>query len=224
MMSEIIKLAAVSRDQMLPNVEYVLAEAYGPKAGNLHLAIAANVLDKILAVAAKSQLIDLQVDAQTIIKVLVKEVQRDPLKNKAIHVDLLCIDPDTKIKTQLQLKQINISPAVVSKGAILATNASKVDVECLPSALVSYLEVDLSKLIELGDVIRVEDLTIPAGMEIKNDPHMVLVTSITPRKIKEETTETVAVPVEGEATPAEGEAKAEGEVKAQGEVKDKKSK
>ena len=228
-MSEIIKLIAVSRNKELPNVKYILAEAYGPQTANLHLAIEAKILDKILATAAKSQLIDLEVDGQEPIKVLVKEVQRDPLKNKVIHVDLQIVHPDTKIKTQLEVRHLHESPAVVSKGGILVANMSKLDVECLPNALVSYLEVDLSKLENLGTVVRVEDLVVPEGMVIKNDPRAVLVSILSPRKAQakqdaqtaEKETQAKETAAAGPA-PAEAVAPVEGEAKPEGEAKHKK--
>jgi large subunit ribosomal protein L25 len=100
----------------------------------------------------------------------------------------------------------------------------EVDVLALPSALVRELEVDISALATFDDVIRVKDLTAPAGIEILTEVETA-VASVQPPRTQEEmdaldeavVEDVDAVEVEGETK--EGEEEAEGE--ADGEKKEK---
>jgi large subunit ribosomal protein L25 len=103
------------------------------------------------------------------------------------------------------------------------------EIECLPTALVSEIKVDLSQLETFDDVIRVKDLNIPEGIRVLQDQERSIAVVTPPlteeqlaelEKAPEEAVEEVEVEGKGkeeegeEAKPAEGEApkeeKAEG--------------
>ena len=94
------------------------------------------------------------------------------------------------------------SPAAKTSGVVVSHNQTEVEVSCLPKDLPEYIELDLSEL-ELGDVIHLSDLKLPAGVEI---PELKLGreydhTVVSAQAVREEVEE---VPVEAEG--AEGAA------------------
>jgi hypothetical protein len=63
---------------------------------------------------------------------------------------------------------VGIAPAVKELGGTLVQSLEEIEVMSLPDALVHEIEVDVTKLVTFDDVIRVKDITIPAGIEVKS--------------------------------------------------------
>lgn len=170
--------------------------------------------EKIYKEAGESNLIDLAIDDEKIVKVIVKEVQKHPFKNLIYNVDLHQVDMSQKITTEIPLEFIGESRAKKEEGALIMQNLDAVEVECLPANLVNNIEVDLSSLNEFGDSIHVKDLKVPSGMEILEEPEEVVVSAIEPKEEEEEPIEDeTEVPEEGGE---EGEDKKDDENKEAG--------
>ncbi len=198
---EKIKLNAVTRDKPSAGQEQVAAELYGAGVANQHLFLSETELDKFLAKVNQAALIDLTIDGQAAVPVLIREIQREPLKNKILHVDFMQINPDRPVVVDIDLVPVGKSQAISNLGATLIKNTRTITIECLPQNLITKIEVDLSKLAEIGDVIRVEDLNLPAGVTVKNQPREAVFSLAAPRKVTAETPVAAA-----EATaPAEAE-------------------
>ncbi len=189
------------------------AVIYGPhlKANKL-VKLNSTQLSKVFTAAGEATLIDLVVDGKEGGKVLIKESQRDAVKNTIIHVDLYEVDMNKEIYVNVPLKFIGVSPAVDTEGGVLAESIYEVEVKCLPSNLISHIEVDLSVLAHLHDVIKMHDLKLPAGVKLTSETDDVVAT-VTEMKVEKE--EPVAAPAEGAAAaaPAEGDKKADSQEK-----------
>ncbi len=197
---EKIKLNAVTRDKQNAGQEQVAAELYGAGIANQHLFLDETELGKVLAKVNQAALIDLTIDGQAAVPVLIREIQREPLKNKILHVDFMQINPERRVVVNIDLVPVGKSPAISNLGATLIKNTQMLTIECLPQDLISKVEVDLSKLAAMDDVIRVENLILPAGITVKSGPRDPVFSLAAPRKV---TVETPAVTVE--AAPAEAE-------------------
>ncbi len=106
-----------------------------------------------------------------------------------------------KIRTEVELEFVGESPAVKDLGAMLVKAIDRVEIECLPGDLISYLEVDLSVLKEINDIIRVKDLDVPKNIEILTDKETTVTLAEEHKEIEieEETQEEAPEPeVEGE--------------------------
>jgi large subunit ribosomal protein L25 len=206
-MSDNIKLAALSRNsaQADKTKHYILAEVYGPDAPNQHVMVENIAFQKTFAKAGVSTLLDLEIDGKETVQVITREIQYHPLKGNPIHIDFYQVNPKQKLTTKINLVTVGVSAAVQNMGGILMKNLEELTIECLPNDLISQIDVDLSKLATLKDTIRVEDLTVPANLTIKNDPRAVVASVLTARKqkIAATTTDTaVATPAAG--APTEG--------------------
>lgn len=124
--------------------------------------------DKAYRAAGASTVVDLDV-AGTVHPVLIAEVQRDPINDFAIHADFRRVDLTKKIEAKIPLKLVGTSSAVKDLGGTLVQSLEDIEVFCLPNALVHNIEVDISRLATFEDVIRVSDITIPQGIEVKTD-------------------------------------------------------
>jgi len=149
--------------------------------------------------------------------VLVKDVQRHPVKGHAVHVDLLRVDMKVAIQTPvtLELHGADEAPGVV-EGGVLSQSVIELTVEALPGDIPDSLHFDVSGL-EMNATVTLSELKPPEGVTLVDDPETVLATITPPTKEPEpeeiETeTELVGEGEEGEV--AEGEAGAEGEAAA----------
>jgi large subunit ribosomal protein L25 len=146
---------------------------YGAKIDPISLQVPYRPLEIALMQAGGTNLIDLKVNGDTHV-VLVREVQRDVLKGTILHADFFVVDQMSKIRAEIPVHLIGESPVVAAREGILLTGTNTVTVETLPSNLMDHIEVDLSKLLELGDSITVADLDLGDDVTIINEPEDML--------------------------------------------------
>jgi large subunit ribosomal protein L25 len=143
-------------------------------------------------------------------KVLLRDVQKHPVKPQLLHLDFLRVDENKAIRVRVPIHFVNKekSPAGKSAGVVISHNQTEVEVSCLPKDLPEHIELDLIDL-ELGDILHLSDLKLPAGVEIpelklgKEYDHTV----VSAQAVREEVEETPvavegAVAAEGAAAPA----------------------
>ncbi len=164
----------------------VPAVMYGPETEPVALAVDYVELEKVYNEAGESTLINLKIDDKEEVPVLIHDVSYHPVYEKIDHVDFYKIKYGQKLTANVELNFVGESRAVRELGGILVTNLEEVEVECLPRDLIGEIEVDLSQLKEIDDVIYVKDLKVPETIKILNDPEEV-VASVTTAKMEEET-------------------------------------
>jgi large subunit ribosomal protein L25 len=100
---------------------------------------------------------------------IIRDLQRDPIKRNLRHLDLQVLNLAEKIRLPIQIILNGESPAVKNFGGLLLHLLDEVEVECLPTALVPAIEVNISGLKELGQAIFVRDLVLPPGLTVLTD-------------------------------------------------------
>lgn len=146
----------------------VPAVMYGFDTEPKNIVIDRNAFVKVYDQAGESTLIDLTIDGQKH-PVLIAEIQRDALTDFITHADFRRVDPKRKIEAKIPLKLVGMAPAVKELGGTLVQSLEEVEVMSLPDALVHEIEVDVTKLATFDDVIRVKDIVIPDGIEVKSE-------------------------------------------------------
>jgi large subunit ribosomal protein L25 len=131
--------------------------------------------------------------------VFIREVQQDPIKQVALHVDFFAPNLRKSLRTMVPIALHN--PNEHAQG-VLTQLRTEVEVEGLPADIPHQLDVDLSTLVAVGDAIRLADLTLPKGITLPGDPDDVLII-LSPEAVVEEP-EVEEEAAEGEE--AEGEA------------------
>lgn len=142
---------------------------YGAGSNAESIALSQRDFEKLYKQARGSTLIDLDLEGAAG-KVLVQAVQRDPVKDIIIHVDLRRIDMTKELTAPVTLRFVGEAPVIKAQGGALVTNTQSVEVKCLPKDLVDHIDVDLSKLNSYDDVIKVKDLVLPVGITVLS-PH-----------------------------------------------------
>ena len=141
--------------------------------------------------------------------VLVKEVQRHPVRREVIHVDFLRIDATQTLSVDIPIHVVGKAEEVLSAGLLVDQILFSLTVECSPTSIPDSLEADISILTADRNVM-VGDIKLPAGVVTSVDPEDPVVATVVPRALVEEVAEGEAVEGE-EAEDGEGEESAEGD-------------
>lgn len=210
-MTKQVKLSAQSRgEKSKPNQirqnGFIPVVVYGAKSQNRNLQVKKNDFIKTFELAGEFNLVDLLIDDKETIKVIIKDVQKDGVRDNIIHADLYAVDMNQKITTQIPLNFIGESKAVKELGGTLVKNMDTLEVSCLPGDLVSHIDVDLSGLVEFDQFIRMNDLKLSKGIELDSDTNEAIV-GVTETKVEEEAP--VAAPAAEAAQEATKEEKTE---------------
>jgi len=210
---EKLTLDAQTRTEMKKKKVWALREegvipavVYGGKE-NINIKVKKNEFTKLYAKTGESTIITLVLDGKKEIPVLVKEEQVDPILNDYTHVDFKEIDMAKEIVVPVELNFLGEAPAIKELGGTFVRNLNHVQVRCLPSKLVHFIDVDLSALKTFDDAIHVSDLKIPEGIKVTN-----LATQLV-AKVVEQKVEIEPVATEAAAAPTPeliGEKKEEG--------------
>ena len=112
-----------------------------------------------------SHILKVNVDGNTQ-KVVLKDLQRHPAKPFVMHLDLLRVKADEKLKMLVPLHFENVDTAPgVKAGGIASPGVTEVEVLCLPGDLPEYIAVDVGAL-EIGDTVHLSEVQLPSGVEI----------------------------------------------------------
>jgi len=170
------------------------AVLYGHGIKNKMLVINAREFETVYKEKGGSSLIDLNTGDQKPIKVIIQEVQRDPVSGVISHVDFHQVRMTEKISAEAEINFIGVSKAVKESGGVLVKNFDTLKIECLPQDLIHIIDVDISVLETFDDILRVSDIPLPHGITVKASADDVVASVQPPRseeelKALEETTE-----------------------------------
>lgn len=143
-------------------------------------------------------------------KVVLRELQRDPVTSRVIHIDFHAISMNKPIHISIPVHFVGLAEGVKNDGGIMQTTLRELAISCLPADIPERFELDISEL-RIGESIHVKDISIPK-VEILSESQrtVVVISAPTVMKVEEPTAEEVA---EGEAAEADAEAGDEGEAK-----------
>jgi large subunit ribosomal protein L25 len=133
---------------------------------------------------------------------LVREKQRDYLKNRLLHVDFQVISMTEKITTKVGIELTGMAPAVKAFSAVIVTVLNELEIECMPQDLPERVVIDISGLAEVGASIHVRDVVISDRVKILDDPAETIVVASATREEKAAVEE---APAEEEAASEESE-------------------
>jgi large subunit ribosomal protein L25 len=114
--------------------------------------------------------------------VIVKDLQRDAIRQDVTHVDFQLINLQAAVHVMVPVHPIGKSIGE-KNGGNLQVIRHELEVVCLPDAIPDAIEVDVSQL-DIGDVLHIEDLTPPAGTQVPHDVNFTVIT-VTGRKADE---------------------------------------
>lgn len=189
-------LAAASRSDTGKGVARTLRRAgripaviYGHNRTPEALSLESGAFARLLAgISAGSTILDVTVDAKAPVKVLIREIQRSPLRaTDILHVDLYEVSADEEVTLEVPVHIVGTSDGVRNFGGVLDQVLHKLQIRVLPGDIPGHIEVDVTPL-TIGKSIFVRDVKLAKGA-ILNDPTLPICSCVAPR------TEEVVAPV-----------------------------
>ncbi len=193
------KPKALRRQGWVPGV------VYGPHLPSTPIAVEYKVLERLVAEITRSTRIELEYDGERHF-VFIKELQRDPITDRFLHVDFYAPEPGQIMSLDVPIRLVG-TPAGVKAGGILEHIHEEIPVEGPLEAIPPYIEVDISDL-GLDEALLVKDLPLPEGLRPLL-PEDEAVVNILPPKVlvteeaEEEAAEAPEAPAEEAAPPEE---------------------
>ena len=102
--------------------------------------------------------------------VLVRRVQRDPVKSKILHVDFTRVGIDERIEARIPLHFVGDAPGVKLSGGLLLHLLEALLVECSASDILESLDIDVSGLVEIDAILYARDVKLPPNYTLITDP------------------------------------------------------
>lgn len=116
--------------------------------------------------------------------VLVREIQRDVVTNKLLHIDFQRVAMDKKIEVMVPLHLAGEAPGVKLSGGIMEHITREIKISSLPKDIPHQIDVDVTHL-EIGQGIQLKDLKEIPGVEIVSDPNLLIVNIVAPTILEE---------------------------------------
>jgi large subunit ribosomal protein L25 len=164
-------------------------------------------------------LFDVDIEGSAAVPVVLKEQQRDPVRDHLLHLDLHEVKLDEKIEADVTIELIGTEDAPgVKEGGVLEHVTHEITISALPTAIPESIPADVSAMV-IGDTLQLSSLVAPEGVEFAlgedQNADEVTIATLSPPRVEEEPEPELEE--EAELVGAEGE-EAEGEEPAEGEA------
>jgi large subunit ribosomal protein L25 len=191
------QVKAMRREGKLPAV------IYGRHTEPINVSLDAHTASLVLGKLTSSSLVTIDLDGEEY-PALVREKQRDFIKNRLLHLDFLAVSLTENIRATVSLNFVGVSTAVKDFNAVLVKNLESLEVECLPTDLPERIDVDITPLEHPGDGVRVRDIVVADKVRLLDDPDTMVVVA-TFAKVEEEVVAAPTEEVSAIPTPTEPE-------------------
>jgi large subunit ribosomal protein L25 len=193
-----------SASRRVRKANQIPAILYGKHTNPETLAVDAPEFSRLVkAVAGRALLIELQRKDQGAKSLsFLQEVQRDPITDKYLHIDLQEVKADEKVDLNVPVAIVGEAFGVKSQAGVLEISAKTLRIRCLPKDLPPVIEVDVTEL-KIDESLKVGGLKAIPGVEFRDLPGQPVVSVLSVEEEEIPTAATAAAPAAG-ATPAAG--------------------
>lgn len=133
---------------------------------------------------------------------LVRDIQKDPLSGKVLHIDFQSLKDDEQIRVTVPLRYLGDAYGVKTEGGMLAIHTHELTVSCFPKDIPLVVEVDITPL-KINTHFHASDLSLPSGVHLiagrEEEP---LVSIVAMKEEEAAAAATAAAPAAGAAAPA----------------------
>jgi large subunit ribosomal protein L25 len=96
---------------------------------------------------------------------IVRDLQRDPLKETLLHADLYRISMDVEITVSVPIVLQGMSRELSDIGGMINQLLHEIEIQCLPNLIPHELTIDVAH-VGIGEVLHVRDLPVPQGIQV----------------------------------------------------------
>ncbi len=199
------------KNKILLKDGFIPAVVYNAKTESKSIMLDTSTAKQILRNATSTTILDAELDGKSL-KVIVKEVDMNPVTDELRHIAFFEIDESKDMVFSIPFEIVGISPAVKNNLGVLVEVLDSIEVRCKVNDLIPSIKVDISKLEHPGQSISVNELEIPKNISLINedlknatvvtisDLQEEIITTPTESTTTEEVSTEETVPEETEAT------------------------
>jgi large subunit ribosomal protein L25 len=171
-----------SASRRLRKADKIPAILYGKHSNPESLAVNSPEFVKLLKeISGRAALIELKRETGSSALSFLQEVQRDPITDKYLHLDLQEVKEDEKMVINVAIQVTGEAYGVKTEGGILENAMHRLRVRTLPKDLPSFIAVDITNL-KVGETIHVSDLKEVSGVEFLDHPKQAVVLCVAPQE------------------------------------------
>jgi large subunit ribosomal protein L25 len=168
------------------------AVCYGPGMTPLTLAVDPKALsDALRGPLGRNVVLQMSIEGDGApsehLLVMLQDFQYHPLDRVVLHADFLHVSMDRDVHVQVPFTLVG-KAAGVQTGGVLTQVFRTLPVRCRPDAIPTSIEIDVTEM-NLGNIRKVSDVVLPAGVVVELEPNLTLVSCVTPTQAKPEVTE-----------------------------------
>ncbi|MFH0987357.1 MAG: 50S ribosomal protein L25 [Patescibacteria group bacterium] len=212
------KIGIVRKENAIPGI------VYGREIGSLPIKVNQMGFEKIWKEASEGTIINLKIEKDggkgkkiQDYQVLIREIQRDPVSEKILHVDFYQLPLDREVEVTIPLIFEGEAPAEKELGGVLIKNLHEIKIKGLPKNLIPSIKIDVSAFKNIGDRIKIKEINLALGVKIAADPEEIVALV---RKVEEEKIEAAPEEVKLDEIEVVGKEKKAEEETVEGEEKE----
>ena len=166
------------RDGRLPAV------IYGHSREPLSLSVPEREFERLLErIAAENTVIELSIDG-SMSRTLIREIQRHPVRRNVLHVDFQELVAGERVIVNIPIVLQGVPDGVRQAGGILNQIMQELECRVDPLNMPSRIEVEVTHLV-IGHSIHVNEVTVPEGVEVLDDPEAAICVVAAPKAEEE---------------------------------------
>ncbi|KYD32357.1 50S ribosomal protein L25/general stress protein Ctc [Parageobacillus toebii] len=173
------KHSTLRRIRLQGNIPGIL---YGKNIDNQMIFVSGVALEKTIREGGRYSLMTLKIGEKDY-SVLLREIQRDPLRGNILHADFQAVDMSTEVDIDVDVRLIG-EAAGEKDGGVLQQNLHQLTIRVLPANIPPSIDIDISHL-QIGDTVTVGDINTGGKYEIIDDPSEVIATILPPQQEEE---------------------------------------
>ncbi|WP_143416255.1 50S ribosomal protein L25/general stress protein Ctc [Geobacillus sp. E263] len=173
------KHSTLRRIRLQGNIPGIL---YGKNIDNQMIFVSGVALEKTIREGGRHSLMTLKIGEKDY-SVLLREIQRDPLRGNILHADFQAVDMSTEVDIDVDVRLIG-EAAGEKDGGVLQQNLHQLTIRVLPANIPPSIDIDISHL-QIGDTVTVGDINTGGKYEIIDDPSEVIATILPPQQEEE---------------------------------------
>lgn len=162
------KVSQLRREGKMPGV------VYGHHIEPISIVMDAHDVTRAMIGLTPSSIVTLDIDGEDH-AALIRERQRDYLRNKFIHIDFQAVSRTEKIRARIETVLEGTAPAVKNYNGIVLHEKEYIEVEALPEHLPEKFVIDINGMGKIGDMIRISDMSISDDVTVFDDMNDVIV-------------------------------------------------
>jgi large subunit ribosomal protein L25 len=177
------------------------AVVYGGGGPTLSVAVDPKAIMRILrSEAGHNAIFTLQIPGKAPARVMLREWQWEPINGSLLHVDMVRIARDEKLRVRVPIRVTGEPQGVKIQGGVFEFILREVEVECLPDNIPEHITVDVTEL-TIGRQLRVSDLPVSESVKVLAEPGRVVAHVVAPKAEAAPAAEAVEAAAAGPAEP-----------------------